>query len=458
MEHRDKIDKVFDSADALEILSWVKVHAYVDDKFALALLDRFWTSDQEDERSLVEKCFMNPSYMEGQKYDWTAIELDLTKLMPMLEKTYKDGEFIRAAYLAGYIITFTCKAYREDFYTQYHERIRPVMDYVRRAVEIVRDVLIDGEELDEASKVGILSEIVKECEKVKDVPVFRIDRFLEEVYCMTMPMKMYVSYINKLLKRKRDFNRHFHVKNKAKCLLKNGCWVKAKAFLEKEIGDEAVRTFYVELLIEHGEFRRALEVAEDHNSSIYVKEWIARQIKILDLINDDELTLDFCHRHFMVSYYRWDYYKKLRNTVPEREWKEFLEALLHECDFNCDIDRAEIKIYIEECMLDRVYPYCEKSGVHSVIENLKNFRKYLSEEQQKSLARLYSDWVIERSKSEDINSRRDYRYIAHWVKDLADCSPVGNKEAKNLLSTLLSLHSNRPAMLGELRALHLKTN
>lgn len=453
MQHRDKIDNVFASTKASDLLTWMQVHAYVDEKFALALLDRFWTPEQEDEKAMVERCFMNPSYMEGLKYNWTAIEKDLAQLMPTLEKAYKDGEFIKAAYLAGYIITITCKAYREDFYTQYQERIRPVMEYVRRAVEIVREVLIDGNEVDEDSKIGILSEITKELEEVKDVPVFRIDRFLEEAYCVTMPMKAYVSYVNKLLKRKRDGYRDFHVKNKTKCLLKNGCWDKVKEFLEKEVGDENVRAYYVELLIEHKEFRRALEVAEAPDFSIYVRDWIARQIKILDLINDEALTIDFCRRHFMTSNYRWEYFKKLKKTVPESEWKGFVEELLKECDFKSDIDRAEIKIYIEEMMLDKVYPYCERSGVHSVIENLKHFRTYLTEEQQETLARLYSDWVIERSQSEDINSRREYKSVASWVKNLADCSPAGAKEAKKLLRTLLSYHSNRPAMIQELHSI-----
>ncbi len=453
MQHRDKIDKVFASTEASDLLSWMQVHAYVDEKFALALLDRFWTPDQEDEKSMVERCFMNPSYMEGLKYNWTAIEQDLTKLMPTLEKTYKEGEFIRAAYLDGYIIATPCKAYREDFYTQYQERIRPVMEYVRRAVEIVREVLIDGEAVDEDSKTGILSEITKELEEVKDVPVFRIDRFLEEAYCVTMPMKAYISYVNKLLKRKRDVCRDFHVKNKTKCLLKNGCWIKAKEFLDKEVGDDSVRAFYVDLLIDHEEFRKALEVSEVPKTTLGIDSWIARQLKILDLINDDALTIEFCHRNFMMSYHRWEYFKKLKKTVPESEWKGFLDDLLHDCDFYCDEDRAEIKIYIDEGMEVRVYPFCERKGVHAVIENLKHFRTYLTEEQQETLARLYSDWVFERSKSGDINSRRDYQYVARWVKELADSSPAGAKEAKKLLRTLLSYHSNRPAMLQELSSI-----
>lgn len=455
MQHRDKIDKVFESAEVQELLSWVKVHAYVDEKFAMALLDRFWKPEQEDEKSMVEMCFLNPSYIEGLKYNWTAVEQDLTSLMQKLEKLLEDGDLIRAAYLAGYVITLTCNAYREDFYTKYEERISTIMKYVRRAEEIVRLILIDGEDIDEESRIGMLSEITLECEKVRDVPVFKVDRFLEEAYCVTMPMKKYISYINKLLRRKNDYYRDFHVRNKTKCLLKNGCWDKAKEFLDKEVENENVRSFYVDLLIQHGDFRKALDLAEAHNSTLYVRDWIARQIEILDLINDDVLIIDFCRRHFMPSYYRWEYYKKLKNTVPVSEWKGFLEDILRECDFNCDVDRAEIKIYIDEGMLDRVYPYCERSGVHSVIENLKNYREHLNEEQQENLARLYSDWVVKRSESDDMKSRKDYKYIASWVKDLADSSPVGAKEAKRLMRTLTSLHSSRPAMIYELRSLQL---
>ncbi len=61
MQHRDKIDNVFASTKASDLLTWMQVHAYVDEKFALALLDRFWTPEQEDEKAMVERCFMNPS-------------------------------------------------------------------------------------------------------------------------------------------------------------------------------------------------------------------------------------------------------------------------------------------------------------------------------------------------------------------------------------------------------------
>ncbi len=455
MDNKDKIDKIFESVEAKELLSWAKIHAYVDDKFALAVLDKFWKPEQEDEKALVEKCFMHPSYLQGQKYSWIAIEEDLTKLMPALEKMYEEGEWVRAAYLAGYIMTFTCKAYSEDFYTQYQQHIRPVMDCVVRAEEIVRAILIDGEQIDEDSRIGILSEIVEECEKVQDSPLFRVERFLEEAYRVTMPMKEYITFINKLLRRKRDYYHDFHVVNKAKCLLKNGCWNKAKEFLDKEIGNENVRIYYVDLLIEHGEFKRALEIAEKPDSTLHDEEWIARQLNILDLIKEDKLTIEFCRSHFLPSYHRWEYYKRLKKTVPESEWKIFLEDLLRECEFNCDVDRAEIRIYIEEGMLDRVYPYCERKGEHSVIENLKNYSQYLEEAQQIALTRLYSDWVIQRSQSDDLKRRRDYEFIARWVKDLAQCSPVGAKEAKKLVHTLLEIHSSRPALTSELRSLHL---
>ncbi|MDE6552014.1 MAG: hypothetical protein K2K98_03490 [Muribaculaceae bacterium] len=303
MENRGKIDKIFESVNGNELLAWMKAYAHVDDKFALALLDKFWKPDAEDVKAIVEKCFTHPSFFKDRKYNWVEVEEDLTNLMPILEKAVGNDDIVWGAYLAGYIITFSCKAYQEDYYSSYEEGRIQMMECVRKAVEIVKAILIDDDTLDECSRIGILTEIIEGCESVKDSPIFSVERFLEEAYLVTMPMKSYISYINKLLRRKRDFNRDFHVKNKAKCLLKNGCWDKTKEFLNKEVKDEKVRIFYVELLIAHGEYRKALEFTDiDNNYSLRTEDWIERQIRILNLIGDSQLTIEFCLRKLMTSY------------------------------------------------------------------------------------------------------------------------------------------------------------
>lgn len=446
MENQEKIDKIFESVNSTELLSWVKVHAYVDDKFALALLDRFWKPEHDDEKSVVEQCFMHPSCLKDLKYNWTAIEQDLTKLMPSLEKMYEDGELVRAAYLAGNIMTITCKAYREDFYSQYEKRIKPVMECVRRAEEIVRDILIVGESLEDESRVGILSEITEGFESVTESPVFHVDRFLEEAYLITMPMKEYISFINKLLRRKRDFFHYFHVINKAKCLLKNGLWDKTKIFLDKEVdSDENVRVFYVDLLIEKGELRKALEVTDTKLTGFYKQDWIGKQLEIMDLINDKKLSIDFCRNRFLNhdNYYRLRYYKKMKESVPVSQWDVFLDKLLQECDFYCDVDKTEVTIYIEEGMHDKIFPYIERGGGHSIVENLKKYGKYLDEEQQTVLAKRFSDWVINRTQSDILKIRKGSDAVASWIFELANVPEVGIREAKILLDTLNELHRGR---------------
>lgn len=454
MTDREKLDRIFERTPNKHLLEWMRLKAMCDDKFRLSLLEEFWKSDKKDIRSVVEKCFMHESRIRDHKYDWYAVRDDILSLMEKTAKANKRKKFVEVAVTVRHLLPIACRAYSEDIYFPQSEVIGDIRRSVKAAMDLAKEILLEGKMLDEESRIGILKEMMADCMGLEENNLINIQYFMEEALLQTMPLQEYILYIDNLIdKDNASWRRDTRIILKAKSLISHGCQAQATDLLEKEIGLENVRAFYIECLKDWNDYERALELASDVRIiSMWNHDWIAMRLQLLDFIGNPERTVAQCRKWFLEEEHKYAYYHKIKDLVNPAEWPGFIASLLDECDFKCDCDGAEGKIYVEENMLDLIPAYVERElwDIHTV---LPAYVKYLTDEQHRDIARQYAQRLLDRSDRE--KNRRDYRHFAAELKSYSQITPVCRAEAKRLKSTLMERHCGRSAFMSELNAVTL---
>ena len=184
----DKIDKVLSKITGKELKRFVGEYAYLHDDFAIALVEKYWKPERGNYKELVEACFAHANILVkrfGQpELDWRKIEKDLSAVMRKASSMRKKGNLIDAALIAGYIMTITCREFENDHrnyqpvrYDLWAEENQVLKDIVTKAADVVRELLVNSDEIEEDSRLGMLGEIVEQCEEIGDnyfIPQFGI--------------------------------------------------------------------------------------------------------------------------------------------------------------------------------------------------------------------------------------------------------------------------------------------
>lgn len=198
--------------------------------------------------------------------DWRKIEQDLLAVMRKAVSMRKKGNLIDAALIAGYVLTITCREFEHDHqgfkplrYDLWAEENKVLKSIVTQSADMVRDLLINSDETEEDSRLGMLQEIVDQCEEIGDNYFMRFEWFVDEA----MPLlcgddeKRYLAHINKRLKNKRE--KYFHYMyyiQKADYWIVHGKRAKAEKLMWDKRDDENVRDHYIDSLIEWGSIEK----------------------------------------------------------------------------------------------------------------------------------------------------------------------------------------------------------
>lgn len=436
---QEKIDRIFEKTPNKRLLQWMRLKAMVDSKFAIELFDEFWKPDKKDVSSLVEACFMHPYPTRGLKYFWPDVIKDLESMMDRAEKDIRKKDFVEAAEISRLVIILTCKAYKEDF-TEYQRFLAPVSPIIRRAETLVRQVLIEGDDIDEDSRRGMLLELLDDCISIKDNPAYSPDWLIEEAGVIAWPMRQYLTFINAKLRRKRDIDRHRHIANKVKCLALHGEKGKIVECLEKELNDEHSRMLYADCLIEWQEYDKALQLVEDRPETVYFLNWTDKEFEILEKAGDKEKAVDYCRHHFIKADRRLPYYLKLKELVPVKEWKPYLEGLLKECDFQRDYDDTEVKIYIEEGLTERMPRFFDHKGGYDT-DDLTKYGQHIRQEDKSYVVSRFIASILERSSR--FERKESFIYAANFLNLLLKFHPESKSEIKEAAHHFVTLVNPR---------------
>ena len=225
----DKIDKVLSKISGKEMKGFVRQYAATHEDFATALVEKYWKPERGNYKEQVEACFAHagvPGMRFGQpQLDWRKIEQDLAAMMRKAKSMKKKGNLIDAALIAGYVMTITCREFKHDHlaytparYDVWAEENKILKDIVIQSTDMVRELLINSDEIEEDSRLGMLGEIAEQCEEIGDNYFMRFEWFVDE----EMPLlcgedeKAYLAHISKRLKNKKEkYLPQFGIRNSA---------------------------------------------------------------------------------------------------------------------------------------------------------------------------------------------------------------------------------------------------
>ena len=243
-------------------------------------------------------------------------------------------------------------------------------DVVNQSADMVRELLINSDEIEEDSRLGMLGEIAEQCEEIGDNYFMRFEWFVDEA----MPVlcgddeKAYLAHISKRLKNKKE--KYFHYRyyiQKADYWAAHGKRAKAEKLMLEKRDDENIRDHYIDCLIEWGEYKKVVEVIDDNKDDFhsYSKKWEDKVVKALELSDDKDWLIEECKKRFIVSGYRIKYYEALKEVIDRKDWAAFFDELYYE--------DAEAKILIKEERLDLL----KDMFVHKHLNLLELYPEYI---------------------------------------------------------------------------------
>lgn len=384
-----KIEKVLGKISGKELKDFARLYACTHEDFAIALIEKYWKPERGNYKEMVEACFAHAGVL-GKLYglpnlDWRKIEGDLTAVMRKASGMKRKGNLIDATLIAGYVLTTTCREFESDHigyepvrYDDWAEENKVLKGVVTDAADMVRELLIKGDEIEKDSRLGMLGEIAGQCEEIGDNYFIRLSWLVDEA----MPLlcgddeKAYMAHISKRLKNKKEKYFHYrYVIQKADYWIAHGKRSKAEKLMMDKRENEHVRDHYIDCLTEWRKYRKVVEIIDDNTDdfkSSYNK-WEEKLVRILRLSGDKEWLVVECRKRFITSGYKLKYYEALKETVAKEEWKAFLARLWDETDWDTDYEEAEAVIAIQEKMTDRIKMFF----VHKHWEIWEGFPKYI---------------------------------------------------------------------------------
>lgn len=450
-----KTDKVLGKISGKELKNFVRLYACTHENFATALIEQYWKPERGNYKEMVEACFAHVSVL-GKQYgmpslDWRKIEQDLTSVMRKTRGMRKKGDLIDAALTAGYVLTTTCREFEYDHqdyepvnYNDWAEENKVLKGIVSEAADIVRKLVIEGDEIEDDSRLGMLGEIAEQCEEIGDCYLMRLYWFVDEA----MPLlcrndeKAYMAHISKRLKNKKEKYFHYrYIIQKADYWIAHGKRCKAEKLMMDKRDDEHVRDHYIDCLTEWKEYHRAVEIIDDNQDSFkaYYCKWEEKLINILKLSGDKEWIIDECRKRCIIGNYKLKYYEALKETIAKEEWKEFMAKLWDEIDWSVDYEEAEAKMAIREKNTDHIKSFFVHG--HGDIWNV--FPKYIKYVPKKDLT------FVGKIMSEEIKrlallkeKPKEFAWLVEHVETVMGYSHVVDNVIKDDIKKLIAENPN----------------
>lgn len=447
-----RLKQIFAAHSHEEICKFVEAYAYDNQALALALIDNFGTFDPGDAKALVEQCFMHPatSARLGTSLNWHAIGNDLGRLLEKAKGLRQQGDDLGAALIARYMLTMTWNEYMDDHPDLEQTRGDGRNLCARETLDMLRELLIDGDTIDFDSRKGLLKEILEETKSIRKKEwLGRLDWFTEDAKSVTMTYKGYVGFLNKKIDSSHGAFEWNYIEKLVRYLLRHDRVDEARQVLQKRSDGGAATAALVDYLTDHRLYDEAIETLEGVTDTFarYSQKFDAKTVSILQMMGDKDRLTDYCRRRFLNAGYRWPYYEALKGAVPQKEWGAYLQQLLADCDFHMDCDGTQVRLYKAEGLNRLFFPFFMNKG-HVDIRHWKEYAGLMTEDEQRLVGKKLGQDIIEMAQRS--KGRSDYQFVAEYVADFKKASPLANKMGDKLIQDILDAVPGRPALYDEL--------
>ena len=275
MDYKDlypKLNEVLESISQEELSSFARSYALCNKDMALALVERYWQPDAADYRQVVDACFVHPFVVctkFGESLDWNAVIEDVLALMQKIREDKDGKDIIGAAQMALYLFVRICEEYVKDhpyrdFYDEtWKERWHPLMDTVCECHKIVCELLVDGEYIDDDTQRGLIGEMAERIKDLKKCPLINLEFVWEDLQEKMLSPKRYLTYLSNKIKKGDSYDKERFFRKRLRFLDKIGKRHEALADIDKRVDQHIMiplRTIAIEMLIEWGEYEKALEL------------------------------------------------------------------------------------------------------------------------------------------------------------------------------------------------------
>lgn len=184
-----------------------------------------------------------------------------------------------------------------------------------------------------------------------------------------------------------------------------------------------------------------LRLAHDSGDTRYERTWLEHKLKVLECLNEPQAQNDVARQLFVMGGDRMKYYHKLKELVPERQWKSFLSLLLKDAEMTADgsRDRTLASILVEEKDTDGLFEYLSKLE-YERLDALIDYAKYLKDSHAPQMIELLRETI----RSYAVNNMGDshYRKIADGLTVMRNL-PDGRAQSKALAAELVTTYRRR---------------
>ncbi len=213
--------------------------------------------------------------------------------------------------------------------------------------------------------------------------------------------------------------------------------------------DKTVRKYYeniqfkyllIDYYIEHKMYKKAVLVCLDGIKQNDDFEFYLKLIKI-DKITHQTEQLKKVYKKILYhkKIGKIEYYLQLKSLYKKEEWKEEKLKIINKLE---KLNRNIIDIYLEEQMYDKLMNYFIKNND---LITIKRYENILFKHTPQQIYILYQDYIYNSLKQ--TKTRDGYREVTYYLKAIAKHD---REKAVKIYNDLITIYSNRPAMINEL--------
>ena len=458
-------DQLLMLATPAELKQFISKFVSLDEKLKKVLfeflIDRHLnpSDTEEDYKEEVTMAFEDSiddvrlNFSDDYDYDWDIIVSNVSALITKANLLEECGNPIGTISIAIQIIHSMGLMYEN--YTDYER------DYLSDYCEMLGNIIVKAADRPDVSP-DQLEEFIFKLNQIANIKcfsnykLFNIEDLVEQINAYTQPIGKRLKLIDDLLMKNEDsYKTSDLVLQKTSLLEKMSEFEKVEETMHKYIHIYEIRKAEVLRLIENNRYDDAIKILNEGIELSYQEDntsdeidWTEMKLDIYKSLDDKDNIIAMYRRLFILGNGILNYYRKLKTLVPNEQWKDFLDEMMQETNFNKNRSyyNIEAEIYAEEKDDKRLFKLL--SSIKSDNLNmLMEYSYYLKDDYSKQLVKKYVTDL--KDYAENNVGRNSYEFIASALLCMKKLKK-GEDAMNRLVMDFRRKYKRRPTMMAVL--------
>ena len=277
-----------------------------------------------------------------------------------------------------------------------------------------------------------------------------INKLLREALAASQSNETILNMIDEMMRETtRESELEEYVRKKAELLVKMNRLQDADETIKKYLYLPGIRKDEIQRLIDAGELKAALSLAEDGSKSDSGRRtvWLEIEYDIYDKMGDRQNQQNVCRELFISERGSMKNYNRLKKLVPKGEWSDFLQELLTQTNMNVWLyESLEADIYVAEHDGERLYRLLMREDHHT----LGLYDNYAQKVNKEHAPEILTEYV---TMLKDYASRN--MGAKHYIRIRQSMNAMqkitgGKESAHQLAEFFRETYSRRPSFMAEI--------